>query len=135
MVGGALRPSRPRKLLGRRLIVAGSTLLVAGRPNLRPLLGHLLAQLLQGGHGAALRAAHHGVDGQIRPSGIGYATSLFNLMRKWAARRHRGHRHTTSRAIVSRRRGPCEHVTAYDPTSQAMMAQMKAAFMAAGADA
>jgi DHA2 family multidrug resistance protein len=67
---------------------------------------------------------------------MGYATSLFNLMRNiggsvgiavtstMLARNTQ----TTTSVLGS-------HVTAYDPAAQTMFAQLKAAFMAAGADA
>src|SRR5439155_19209552 len=67
---------------------------------------------------------------------MGYATSLFNLMRNiggsigiaiTGTMLARSSRVTT--AILA------SNVTSYDPTTQSMLAQMKAAFMAAGADA
>jgi DHA2 family multidrug resistance protein len=67
---------------------------------------------------------------------MGYATSLFNLMRNiggsvgiaiTGTMLARNSRATT--AILS------SNVTLYDPATQRMLAQMKGAFMAAGADA
>src|SRR6185503_8254411 len=67
---------------------------------------------------------------------MGYATSLFNLMRNLGGSvgiAVTGTYLARHRQVVGAALG--EHVTAYDPTSQAILAQMKAAFMAAGADA
>jgi MFS transporter, DHA2 family, multidrug resistance protein len=72
----------------------------------------------------------------IPPERMGYATSLFNLMRNLGGSigiaitgtmlaRNR----QTAGALLG------EHVTAYDPTSQAMLQQLAAGFMATGADA
>ena len=67
---------------------------------------------------------------------MGYATSLFNLMRNiggsvgiavTGTMLARNNQSTTSLLGAN--------VTAYDPASQSMVAQMKGAFMAAGADA
>ena len=67
---------------------------------------------------------------------MGNATSLFNLMRNLGGSvgiamtgtmLARNNRSTTALLTAN--------VTAYDPASQAMFAQMKGAFMAAGADA
>ena len=67
---------------------------------------------------------------------MGNATSLFNLMRNIGG----SVGIATTGTMLARRQQTITsvlgaHVTPYDPGSQALLAQMKAAFIAAGADA
>ena len=71
----------------------------------------------------------------IRPERMGNATSLFNLMRNIGGSIGIA---TTGTMLVRQQQAVTtllgSHVTAYDPASQAMLAQMRAGFMASGAD-
>ncbi len=67
---------------------------------------------------------------------MGYATSLFNLMRNIGGSIGIAATGTMlSRTSQATTQMLGSNVTAYDPASQSMLFQMKAAFMAAGADA
>src|SRR5207342_2064484 len=72
----------------------------------------------------------------IAPQRMGNATSLFNLMRNIGGSVGIA---VTGTLLVRQRQTVAavlgERVTAYDPESQAMLAQLKAAFMARGVDA
>jgi DHA2 family multidrug resistance protein len=72
----------------------------------------------------------------IPPPRMGNATSLFNLMRNIGGSvgiAVTGTLLTRQRQTVGAVLG--ENITIYDPQTQSMLAQMKAAFMAKGADA
>jgi DHA2 family multidrug resistance protein len=128
----------PRKLLACGLVVGGFTLLWLGQLNLQAGYWDIFwPQFLQGSGMALLFVPLTTVAmNAIPPQRMGNATSLFNLMRNiggsvgiavtgtYLAR----HRQAVGSALG-------EHVTAYDPVSQSVLEQMKAGFMAAGADA
>jgi MFS transporter, DHA2 family, multidrug resistance protein len=127
-----------RKLLTIGIVIGGSTLLWLSYLNLSAGYWDIFwPQLIQGAGLSLLFVPLTTVSMDPIPrERMGYATSLFNLMRNIGgsigiaitgtllARHSRA-----TAAILS------ADVTAYDPTTQMMLAQMKAAFMAAGADA
>lgn len=127
-----------RKLLTIGLLIGGVTLLWLSRLNLRAGYWDIFwPQLIQGGALSLLFVPLTTVAMDPIPrERMGYATSLFNLMRNiggsvgiavTGTMLARNSRATTS--ILG------SNVTAYDPATQSMLAQMKGAFMAAGADA
>ncbi len=72
----------------------------------------------------------------IAPERMGYATSLFNLLRNIGG----GVGIAITGTVLARQRQTYsatlgENVTIYDPQTQSMLAQLKAGFIAAGADA
>jgi DHA2 family multidrug resistance protein len=128
----------PRKLLTAGLLVGGSTLLWLSRLNL--LAGYwdvFWPQLLQGVGMSLLFVPLTTIAMDPIPrEKMGYATSLFNLMRNiggsigiaaTGTMLARNSQSTT--ALLG------ANVTSYDPASQSMLYQFRAAFMAAGADA
>jgi MFS transporter, DHA2 family, multidrug resistance protein len=127
-----------RKLLVVGLVVGGTTLLWLGDLNLQAGYWDIFwPQFLQGMGMALLFVPLTTVSmANISPERMGYATSLFNLMRNLggsigiAITGTMLQRHRTSSAQVLG-----EHVTAFDPGTQSMLQQMTSAFMAAGADA
>jgi DHA2 family multidrug resistance protein len=127
-----------RKLLVVGLVVGGTTLLWLGDLNLNAGYWDIFwPQFLQGMGMALLFVPLTTVSmANIPPERMGNATSLFNLMRNLggsigiAITGTMLQRHRTAAASVLG-----EHVTALDPTSQSMLQQMTAAFIAAGADA
>jgi len=127
-----------RKLLAVGLTVAGVTLFWLGQLNLQAGYWDIFwPQLLQGVGLSLLFVPLTTVTmAAIPPERMGNATSLFNLMRNIGG----SIGIAVTGTMLSRHRMSVgavlgEHVTAYDPTSQAMLARMQAAFMAAGADA
>ena len=127
-----------RKLLTIGLVVGGGTLLWLSRLNLQAgYWDFFWPQLIQGAGMSLLFVPLTTVAmDRIPRERMGYATSLFNLMRNiggsigiaitgtMLARNSKA-----TAAILS------ANVTPYDPATQSMLAQMKGAFMAAGADA
>jgi DHA2 family multidrug resistance protein len=127
-----------RKLLTIGLMVGGGTLLWLSRLNLQAgYWDFFWPQLIQGAGISLLFVPLTTVAmDRIPRERMGYATSLFNLMRNiggsigiaitgtMLARNSKA-----TMAILS------ANVTPYDPATQSMLAQMKGAFMAAGADA
>jgi MFS transporter, DHA2 family, multidrug resistance protein len=127
-----------RKLLAVGLTVAGITLFWLGELNLQAGYWDIFwPQLLQGVGLSLLFVPLTTVTmASISPERMGNATSLFNLMRNIGG----SIGIAVTGTMLSRHRQSVgavlgEHVTAYDPTSRAMLQQMTAAFMAAGADA
>ena len=128
----------PRKLLTSGLVVGGVTLLWLSRLNLQAGYWDVFwPQLLQGVGMSLLFVPLTTIAMDPIPrEKMGYATSLFNLMRNiggsigiaatgtMLAR----HNQSTTAMLVA-------NVTPYDPASQSMLYQLRAAFMAAGADA
>ena len=128
----------PRKLLSVGLIVGGGTLLWLAGVNLQAGYWDIFwPQFMQGVGMSLLFVPLTTISmDRIPREKMGYATSLFNLMRNiggsvgiavtgtMLAR----HSQATTSTLGS-------NVTPYDPTSQSMMYQFRAAFMAAGADA
>ena len=127
-----------RKLLAVGFTVAGVTLIWLGQLNLQAGYWDIFwPQLLQGTGMALTFVPLTTVSMQaIPPERMGNATSLFNLMRNIGGSvgiAVTGTMLTRQRQAVAAVLG--ERITAYDPTSQAMLAQLKAGFMARGADA
>jgi DHA2 family multidrug resistance protein len=127
----------PRKLLATGLAVGGLTMWWLGHLNLQAGYWDVFwPQLIQGVAMALLFVPLTTVTmDSIKPERMGNATSLFNLMRNiggsvgiaatgtMLARRSQAYT-----AVIG------AHVTGYAPETQSMMAQMTAAFVAAGAD-
>jgi MFS transporter, DHA2 family, multidrug resistance protein len=128
----------PRKLLTVGLIIGGSTLLWLSVLNLQAGYWDIFwPQLLQGVGMSLLFVPLTTISMDAIPrEKMGNATSLFNLMRNIGGSVGIAvtgtllsrHTQTTTSMLGS-------NVTPYDPASQSMLYQMKAAFMAAGADA
>ena len=127
-----------RKLLATGLVVGSGTLLWLAGLNLQAGYWDIFwPQLIQGAGLALLFVPLTTVSMDPIPrERMGYATSLFNLMRNvggsvgiavTATLMARGQR--TWSTILS------ANVTPYDPATQSLFAQMRAGFMAAGADA
>jgi len=127
-----------RKLLAIGFTVAGVTLIWLGQLNLQAGYWDIFwPQLLQGTGMALTFVPLTTVSMQaIPPERMGNATSLFNLMRNIGGSvgiAVTGTMLTRQRQAVGAVLG--ERITAYDPESQAMLAQLKAGFMARGLDA
>jgi DHA2 family multidrug resistance protein len=127
-----------RKLLAVGFTVAGFTLIWLGQLNLQAgYWDFFWPQLLQGTGMALTFVPLTTVSMQaIPPERMGNATSLFNLMRNIGGSvgiAVTGTMLTRQRKAVAAVLG--ERITAYDPASQSMLAQLKAGFMARGADA
>ena len=127
-----------RKLLALGFFVAGMTLVWLGSLNLNAGYWDIFwPQLLQGTGMALTFVPLTTVTMQaIRPERMGNATSLFNLMRNIGGSvgiAVTGTLLTRQRQAVATVLG--ENVSAYDVQTQTLLAQMKAAFMARGADA
>jgi DHA2 family multidrug resistance protein len=127
----------PRKLLTIGLLVGGGTLLWLSNLNLQAGYWDIFwPQLLQGVGLSLLFVPLTTVSMDSIPrEQMGNATSLFNLMRNiggsigiaaTGTMLARNNQSTT--ALLG------ANVTAYDPATQTMLAQMRGAFMAAGAD-
>ncbi len=127
-----------RKLLATGFTVAGLTLIWLGQLNLQAGYWDIFwPQLLQGTGMALTFVPLTTVSMQaIPPERMGNATSLFNLMRNIGGSvgiAVTGTMLTRQRQAVAAVLG--ERITVYDPASQSMLAQLKAGFMARGADA
>jgi len=127
-----------RKLLAIGFCVAGLTLIWLGQLNLQAGPGDIFwPQLLQGTGMALTFVPLTTVTMQaISPERMGNATSLFNLMRNIGGSvgiAVTGTLLTRQRQTVATVLG--ERITAYDLKSQTVLAQLKAGFMASGADA
>ena len=127
-----------RKLLTIGLAAGGGTLLWMGQFSLHSGYWDIFwPQFLQGAGLALLFVPLTTVSmATIKPERMGYATSLFNLMRNIGGSvgiAITGTLLQRQRQVVAAQLG--EHVTAYDPVSQSMLAQIKAGLMASGADA
>jgi DHA2 family multidrug resistance protein len=127
-----------RKLLALGLLVGGGTLLWLAGLNLQAGYWDIFwPQLIQGAGMALLFVPLTTVSMDPIPrERMGNATSLFNLMRNIGGSIGIAitgtllsrHQQATFSTLGS-------NVTAYDPTTQTMLAQMRGAFMAAGTDA
>jgi len=128
----------PRKLLTIGLIVGGTTLLWLANLNLQAGYWDIFwPQLVQGVGMSLLFVPLTTISmDRIPREKMGYATSLFNLMRNIggsigiAVTGTMLSRHSQSTTSLLG-----ANVTPYDPASQSMLYQMKAAFIAAGTDA
>ena len=127
----------PRKLLTLGLMVGGTTLLWLSHLNLQAGYWDIFwPQLIQGGGMALLFVPLTTVAMDPIPrEKMGNATSLFNLMRNIGGSIGIA---TTGTMLARDSRATTmllgSNVTAYDPATQSLIAQMTAGFMAAGAD-
>jgi MFS transporter, DHA2 family, multidrug resistance protein len=127
-----------RKLLASGLLVGGLTLIWLGQLNLQAGYWDIFwPQFLQGVGMALMFVPLTTIAmAAISPERMGNATSLFNLMRNIGG--SVGIAMTAT--ILGRQRQATssvlgEHLTVFDPATQQMLAQLKAAFMAGGIDA
>jgi DHA2 family multidrug resistance protein len=137
MVGLMTGRFDPRKLLTLGLIVGGSTLLWLSRLNLQAGYWDIFwPQLIQGVGMSLLFVPLTTVSMDPIPrERMGYATSLFNLMRNiggsigiaMTGTMLARHNQAMTSLLGS-------HVTAYDPATQRMFSQLRAGFIASGAD-
>src|SRR4029077_15294399 len=128
----------PRKLLSTGLVVGGMTLLWLSWLNLQAgYWGIFWPQLVQGVGMSLLFVPLTTISmDRIPREKMGYATSLFNLMRNIGGSIGIAATGTMlSRTSQATTQMLGANVTPYDPASQGVLYQMKAAFMAAGADA
>ena len=128
----------PRRLLVVGLAVAGGTLLWLGQMSLASGYWDIFwPQLLQGCALALLFVPLTTVSmATISQERMGYATSLFNLMRNIGGSvgiAITGTILQRQRQTIATRLG--EHVSIYDPTAQAWLAQIVNGLVAAGSDA
>jgi len=126
-----------RKLLALGLFIGGITMIWLGQLNLQAGYWDIFwPQLLQGAGMALLFVPLTTVSmATIAPQRMGYATSLFNLMRNIGG----GIGIAITGTMLARTRQANtallgEHVTVYDPTTATVLEQLKAGFMAGGAD-
>lgn len=127
-----------RKLLSVGLLVGGGTLIWLSRINLQAGYWDIFwPQLIQGAGLSLLFVPLTTVAmDRIPRERMGYATSLFNLMRNMGG----SVGIAVTATMLSREQQATKvlysaNVTAYDPTSQMLFAQLRNAFMAAGSDA
>jgi DHA2 family multidrug resistance protein len=128
----------PRKLLVGGLTIGGVTLLWLGQLNLQAGYWDIFwPQFLQGAGMALLFVPLTTVAmATITPERMGYATSLFNLMRNIGGSigiAVTGTLLQRQRQTVGSTLG--EHITIYDPMTQRMLFQIKNGLIAAGVDA
>jgi DHA2 family multidrug resistance protein len=128
----------PRKLLVSGLVIGGGTMLWLGNLNLEAgYWDFVWPQLLQGLGMSLLFVPLTTVSmATISPERMGYATSLFNLMRNIGG----GIGIAVTGTMLARRRQAFgsllgEHVSLFDPTTNQVLAQLKAAFLARTGDA
>jgi MFS transporter, DHA2 family, multidrug resistance protein len=128
----------PRKLLSVGLVVGGLTMLWLGNINLEAgYWDFVWPQVLQGLGLSLLFVPLTTVSmATIEPRRMGYATSLFNLMRNIGG----SVGIAMTGTMLARRRQAFgsllgEHVTIFDPATSEMLAQLKAAFLARTGDA
>ncbi len=128
----------PRKLLTTGLIVGGATMLWMANINLEAgYWDFAWPQVLQGLGLSLLFVPLTTVSmATIAPERMGYATSLFNLMRNIGG----SIGIAVTGTLLARRRQAFgsllgEHVTIFDPTTSQVLAQLKAAFLARTGDA
>ncbi|PYR70804.1 MAG: EmrB/QacA family drug resistance transporter, partial [Acidobacteria bacterium] len=127
-----------RKLLACGFCVAGLTLIWLGSLNLNAGYWDIFwPQFLQGtGMALTFVPLTTATMQSIQPQRMGNATSLFNLMRNIGGSvgiAVTGTMLTRQRQTVGAVLG--ENINVYDPQTQTILAQMKAGFMARGADA
>ena len=128
----------PRKLLVGGLIIGGVTLIWLGQLNLNAGYWDIIwPQFLQGAGMALLFVPLTTVSmASIERDRMGYATSLFNLMRNIGGSVGIAITSTIlqrQRQVIGTRLG--ENITAYDSTTQSMFEQIRNGFIAAGSDA
>ena len=128
----------PRKLLTTGLIVGGTTLLWLSRLNLQAGYWDIFwPQLIQGVGMSLLFVPLTTVAMDPIPrERMGYATSLFNLMRNIGGSvgiAVTGTIMQRQRQVIGTLMG--ENISSYDPTTQSMFAQIRNGLIAAGSDA
>ena len=128
----------PRKLLSVGLVVGGLTMLWLGNINLEAgYWDFVWPQVLQGLGLSLLFVPLTTVSmATIEPRRMGYATSLFNLMRNIGG----SVGIAMTGTMLARRRQAFgsllgEHVTLFDPTTSEILGQLKATFLARTGDA
>ena len=138
LVGMLTSKVDPRKLLMAGLCVGGLTMIWLGQINLNAGYNDIaIPQFLQGTGMALLFVPLTTVAmATIEPQRMGYATSLFNLMRNIGG----GVGIAMTSTYLARHRQEVgatlgEHVSIYDPQTQGMLAQLTQGMIAAGADA
>jgi DHA2 family multidrug resistance protein len=138
MVGYLTGHIDPRKLLAIGLTIGGVTLVWLGQLSLNAGYWDIFwPQFLQGAGMALLFVPLTTVSmATIAQDRMGYATSLFNLMRNIGG----SVGIAVTSTILQRQRQSIgtmlgEHVTAYDPATQTMYAQIKNGLIASGVDA
>src|SRR5262245_18273196 len=126
-----------RKLLAAGLGIAGMTMLAHGRLNLQAGYWDIFWPQLMQGIGISLVFVPLTTVSMatISPERMGFATSLFNLMRNIGG----GIGIAMTGTMLARTRQANgallgEHVSSLDPTTTTVLDQLKAGFMAAGAD-
>ena len=126
-----------RKLLATGLVIGGVTMIWLGQLNLNAGYWDIFwPQLIQGAGLALLFVPLTTVSmATIAPQRMGYATSLFNLMRNIGG----GIGIAATGTMLARQRHAYgavlgEHVTAFDPTTTGVLEQLTAGFMARGSD-
>jgi DHA2 family multidrug resistance protein len=137
MVGMLTSKVDPRKLLVIGLIVGGITMIWLGQINLNAgPWDIILPQFLQGAGLALLFVPLTTVSmATINPQRMGYATSLFNLMRNIGGSvgiAMTGTYLARHRQVVAATLG--ENISIYDPQTQSTLAQITQGMVAAGAD-
>ena len=127
-----------RKLLATGLLIGGVTMIWLAQLNLEAGYWDIFwPQLLQGAGMALLFVPLTTVSmATIAPQRMGYATSLFNLMRNIGG----GVGIAVTGTMLARQRQAYgavlgEHVTQFDPATTSLVEQLKAGFIAAGSDA
>jgi DHA2 family multidrug resistance protein len=128
----------PRKMLVVGLMIGGGTLWWLGELNLNAgFWDFLWPQFLQGAGMALLFVPLTTVSmASIERDRMGYATSLFNLMRNIGGSVGIAITNTIlqrQRQVTATQLG--ENINLFDETTRTMFEQMRAGFMAAGADA
>jgi DHA2 family multidrug resistance protein len=128
----------PRKMLAMGLAIGGVTLLWLGQLNLDAGYWDIFwPQFLQGAGLALLFVPLTTVSmSTIGRERMGYATSMFNLMRNVGGSvgiAITGTMVQRQRQVIGATLG--EHVSAYDPVTQSMFEQIKNGMIAAGSDA
>jgi DHA2 family multidrug resistance protein len=137
MVGMLTSKVDPRKLLVVGLIVGGITMIWLGQINLNAgPWDIILPQFLQGAGLALLFVPLTTVSmATINPQRMGYATSLFNLMRNIGGSvgiAMTGTYLARHRQVVAATLG--ENISIYDPQTQSTLAQITQGMVAAGTD-
>lgn len=138
LVGMLTSKVDPRKLLMTGLAVGGLTMIWLGQINLNAGYSDIaIPQFLQGTGMALLFVPLTTVAmATIEPQRMGYATSLFNLMRNIGG----GVGIAMTGTYLARHRQEVgatlgENISIYDPQTQSMLSQLTQGMMAAGADA
>jgi len=138
LVGIAIEKTDPRRIVGAGFLINGLTMYWLARMNLNAgFWDFFWPQFLQGAGLGMLFVPLTTISmDRIRPEAMGEATSLFNLMRNIGG----SIGIATIQTMLARYRQVegsilVEHVDPYSPAAQLMLQNLRAAFMARGADA